>query len=82
MGEYRNPAVKTAIDKRYHKLGLGYRRPVFKKTAIGMDINYWDDNIIKTARIVALVRPDYGEDQWALLDNGKRIDVSALVGVY
>ena len=78
---YRNPAVKIVIDKKSHKLGLGYRRPVFKPSSIGMTVTYWNDKFI-TAKITALVEPDYGEDKWALLDNGKRIPAYEVEGVY
>ena len=79
---YNHLAVKTAIDRRYHRHGLGYRRPVFKASAVGMEITYWDKDGIVTARIVELVEPDFGDDKWALLDNGRKIGVGALVGVY
>jgi len=72
--------LKTVLDKRYHKLGPGYRRLVFKKACVGEEIWYWDWDEIYHARIVALVQPEYGEDQWALLDNGMRISPHAIAG--
>jgi len=80
MTKYKHPAVKTAIDKRCR--GLGYTRPIFKNSAVGMEVTYWDNDKLYTSTIVELVEPEYGKDKWALLSNGKRISVNVMVGVY
>ena len=83
MARYRHPTVKTAIDKRCHRYGLGYHRPVIKKSAIGMTVSFWDKNYkIITAKNEKHEPPKYGNDDDALLDNGEIIGVGTLVGVY
>ena len=73
-----HPALKTRVNKNYHKYSLGRRSYIFKVTAKGARVTYWDTDAFVTAMIVDIT----ADKERATLDNGAVIYAHEVSGAY